>query len=316
MNNRKADNTPIELHEMNDFSEQKYLMDNPEQQFFYAVGTAIDLFVRPNTGHYISTLYTQSDHDYYAKSYRRSSVSLDEITRSLYSNKEIHLFTQLPEAHKYCYFNATFFYNLGAKSMYAKPAVFVVSVKDAYNLKQETLTLSEQWLCAVSKNDKLPSKSVTYLKTAADNLQAIHFVNFKAPKGLGFFGGTMQKNSYPSSALWDVTLNANIPQAAQQAIIQLFADYEGAWYTRFTRHHTQLAADIVEHLQSHSGLSLPAMLTFLKGQRDGADDVQDVDKQGDYYKRLDFAINQLSDMLQIANLPGIDEYKGIVHNKL
>ncbi|GEM_PF-3884053 len=282
----------------------------PVRETYYAVGNPIDL-----TG---STLENLLGYVWNAgnKAYR-GPFSTQTIFASLHgSDHVLRLFDNFDQANSYRHFHTPENYDEKLDYFYAvsTPAIFIVTLKNGYLLKEKKLQLREHWLESVAYPPKPQIETIRCFYTLDSNISKASFARFIVPCNYGFFAvgsafNQGKNNSVDFSEHWDDGFNAqqkDMRHALNLAVKNLFARYAAPFYSGKTRHYQTEVKKILAFAGSNP--EIDALFQFLVDARAGAADNQAVKPDGLYCRMLDFAISKLSEWKEANSLNGAESY--------
>lgn len=275
----------------------------PPARFYYAVGKPVMVYSQRNVlldqflngGNGVAPQFNT----FFAS--KRASFSHHEIRQSLYQeNGSIRLFTHFSDASSYKYLASEkdFIKDLDAYHDYAIPAVYVIGVNNCLITKPATLNL---------KDGSTPI-IVECLETPTENCEKIFFSKLMSSK-VHFF--TLNKDNFNEdfSELWNSAFERgfeNINQAVSLAVSNLFNSCLDDWFSRFRSSHQEDVKFILESVKKDK--SVDELYISLKNLRNAMKVRLDVNQQGRYCKRLDFAIARIKEIQQAAQLSDIEMY--------
>jgi hypothetical protein len=233
----------------------------------------------------------------------RTSFSNHEIMRALYQNDyTIRLFANLSEALTYKYLAADKYYDksMDVYDIYARPAVYVISLNNNLLVKGKKLNLKS--------GDE--SKAFDLLETPAKNCKQIFFSKLHMPARLYFFAPSQTVN-FPEEffKLWHSAFERglkDVQQIVSRAVNNLFTAYSELFFANIRCHHQKEVEFILENLKKN--MTINELYDFLKKLRKAEKVKLGVDEQGQYCKMLDFAIIKIDEVQQAAKLDQIDSY--------
>lgn len=264
----------------------------PCNTFFYAVGNAIPL---------CSSFSFQ-------KTFTPREISEKEIMQSCIRPESLRLFSNYQDALTFHRLEspATFHQAFDIYFVYETPAIFIVSLKNGYLIREQTYQFREYWLQETSRASK--KESLVCLDTPATNLASIHFAKFVSDRQHCLFSPALPSENnadFPAkfSVIWNEALKVKgntFDRANIEAIIHLFANYLDCFFPQYRRKHYQQVRDALDFFKTYP--TLDAAQECLTGLKKQAQSDTPAEKDHYYDQLLDFSLKKLTELNAVACL--------------